>query len=219
MEKHEQIKQVLFVDFNGVISYKPFWMSLQNPNHALASHFEIIENLLFKSDSKIQGLVDDWMIGKYSSEQIHQIISDRTGIPFDELFNVFQSDCKELDISTKILAEIKKLKREWYCILVTDNMDSFIRFTLPAKPQLAETFDELHCSCELHQLKKTNNGKFFRDTLKKLRVNFKKSVLIDDSEINCQMFRKLGGQVFRTENEAQVIETLSRLDKEEKKVA
>lgn len=204
-------QRILFVDFNGVISYDTFWVSLLKPEHPLHSYYEPIENLLFRGENKIEGLIDDWMLGRYTSEQVHQIIADRLGAPYQDLLEVFCEDCARLDISTPILQAVRALRKDWYCILRTDNMDTFHRFTLPANPHLAEAFDDVHCSYLLHQLKKTDGGKYFITTVTGLGIGIGNCVLIDDSNSNCRLFEGLGGKTYRTQNEAEVIAVLEAL--------
>lgn len=204
-------QRILFVDFNGVISYNPFWFSLINPNHPLHIYYEPIENLLFRGENKIKRLVDDWMMGKYTSEQIHKIIENKTGAPHQELLKVFYEDCKRLDISKPILRHIKTLRRNWYCILRSDNMDTLHRFTLPANPQLADAFDEIHSSFLLRQLKKTNGGIYFKTTTANFGIKIENCVLIDDSISNCILSESLGGKAYCTQNETEVIKVLKKL--------
>ncbi|MFZ3301113.1 MAG: hypothetical protein WA152_00155 [Microgenomates group bacterium] len=204
-------KGVLFVDFNGVISYNPFWNSLTNKKHKLHSYYPKIENLLFKSQNKIEGLVNDWMIGKYTSEEINKIISDKTGIDKDELFKIFCEDCKKLDISINILKLVKQLKDSWYCILRTDNMDSFHRFTIPANPILSESFHEIHSSYKIKSLKRSDGGKKYLDTIMSAGFKINDCVLIDDGQKNCELFEDLGGKAFCTKNEDEVLAVLKNL--------
>jgi FMN phosphatase YigB (HAD superfamily) len=206
-----RLQKALFVDFNGVISYEPFWASMKNPAHPLHSYYEKIENLLFRGENKIEGLLDDWMLGKYTSEQIHQIISDKTGAPYQTVLDVFCTDCKQLDISQPILQGIQALRKDWYCVLRTDNMDTFHRFTLPANPHLAEAFDEVHCSYTLGQLKKTDGGKYFTTTVSALGIGIGNCALIDDSNSNCKIFETLGGKAYRTQTETEVTTLLKNL--------
>ena len=212
-QRKEKIKQqkILFVDFNGVISYETFWNSIKDQNHTLHAYYEQIEALLFVGDHKIEGLVDDWMLGKYTSEEIHQIISKRTRAPYRDLFKVFCDDCRHLDISTPILNGIQTLRKDYYCILRTDNMDTFHRFTLPSNPHLATAFDEVHSSYLLKQLKKTDGGKYFINTVTSLGLTIGDSVLIDDSKSNNILFESLGGKAYRTQNEAEVVTVLEKL--------
>ena len=207
----EPQQKILFVDFNGVISYEPFWKSMCAEDHPLHRFYEPIEGLLFRGENKIEGLVDDWMLGKYTSEQVHQLLSERTGAPYQPIFELFCEDCGRLDISKQILQGIQALRKNWHCILRTDNMDTFDRFTLPANPYLAEAFDEVHCSYSLRQLKKTDGGKYFVTTATRLGIGMGSCALIDDSGSNCRLFESLGGRAYRTQNEAEVIQVLKRL--------
>lgn len=204
-------QKALFVDFNGVISYDPFWASMRNPEHGLHSFYEPIENLLFRGENKIEGLVDDWMLGKYTSEQVHRIIADRTGAPYQAVFDVFCEDCQRLDISKSILQAIQPLRKDWHCVLRTDNMDTFHRFTLPANPHLAKAFDDVQCSYLLRQLKKTDGGKYFITTVSSLGIDIRNCVLVDDSNSTCRMFEGLGGRAYRTQSEAEVVTILDDL--------
>jgi len=202
-------QRVLFIDFNGVISYDPFWVSLTNPDHPLHLYYEPIEEFLFRDKS--HNLIDEWMMGKYTGEQIHRILSERLGVPYKALFSVFCQDCKKLDISKPILAKVRPMRNNWYCILKTDNMDSFHRFTLPANPELAESFDEVHISYLLRSLKKTNSGEYFVKTAANLEVDLKRCVLIDNGNSNCKLFERLGGKAYCTQNETEVISVLDSL--------
>lgn len=204
-------KGILFVDFNGVISYNPFWNSLINPEHKLHRYYFKIEELLFKGENKIEDLVNDWMLGKYTSEEIHKIIAENIDVNERELFNIFCEDCKKLDISTKILKILQKLKKNWYCILRTDNMDSFHRFTLPTNPILSKSFHEIHSSYQTKTLKRSDGGKKFIDTINSKGFEIKNCIMIDDGQKNCDLFVELGGKAFCTKNEDEVVEVLKKL--------
>lgn len=212
-ESKKRIKpqKVLFVDFNGVISYDPFWASMRNPEHPLHPFYEPIEDLLFRGENKIEDLIDEWMLGKYTSEQVHQIITDKTGAPYQAVFDIFCENCKQLDISRPILQGIQVLRKDWHCILRTDNMDAFHRFTLPANPHLVEAFDDVHCSYLLRQLKKTEGGKYFVTTVSSLGMGIGNCALIDDSISVCRLFESLGGKAYRTQSEEEVIAVLEEL--------
>lgn len=204
-------KGVLFVDFNGVISYNTFWDSLVNPEHKLHDYYSKIEELLFRGENKIEDLVNDWMMGKYTSEEIHKIIADNIEVNEKELFDIFCEDCRNLDISKKILRRIKSLKNNYYCVLRTDNMDSFHRFTVPANPILSESFHELHSSYQIKTLKRSDEGKKYIETARGKGFKVSDCILIDDGQKNCEMFEKLGGKAFCTKDEEEVIRVLDSL--------
>ena len=77
---------------NGIISYNKYWNSLINPKHNLHKFKNAIEDYLFKKDNN---LIKEWMVGKYTSEDIHRILGREIGTPYEELFNQFVEDCKK----------------------------------------------------------------------------------------------------------------------------
>jgi len=200
-------KNLLFVDFNGVISFKNFWFSIHDKNHKLNKYLDKIEVFLFKEN---RDLVIKWMLGQCTSEDVHSIICKNIGVDYNELFTVFTNDCKNLDISIKILDKIEKLKPYYTCILATDNMDSLDRYTVPNNPKINDVFDALHNSYYEKKMKAGNNGEFFMDLINKYNAEVGNCILIDDSAGNCKCFVSLGGQAYQTKTE---IETLAVLDK------
>ncbi len=201
-------KPILFCDFNGVLSYNKFWSTFSDPEHKLNPFHSKITNFLFVENREI---FDDWMIGKYTSEEIHELISKETGIPFTEAFETFQQECEDLDISVELLKIIKELKSKFYCILATGNMDSFNRFTLPNNPLLTEVFDEINNSYDIKMLKTTENGKYFLEKCSELGVDIKDCILIDDSSRTCNAFSNLGGTTYCVSGVNQVREVLDNL--------
>lgn len=198
-------KNILFVDFNGVLSYKNFWFSLENKKHSLNKYLPKIETFLFKENIE---LVKKWMLGLYSSEEIHKLICDNLSINYDDLFSVFQGDCDNLDISSKILEKIKQLKPYYTCILATDNMDSFDRFTIPNNPILNDVFDRVDNSFSMKRMKSNDGGYYFTNLVKESKTEMGNCILIDDSNGNCRCFEDIGGQAYRTKNENEVLNAL-----------
>ena len=186
-------KNIVFIDFNGVISYDKFWKSLEDEKHELHRFKEGIETFLFKDNKPI---LLDWMIGKHTSEDVHKMISDKLKMPYDAFFEVFQEDCANIDISERILNEVDKLRRYYKVVLATDNMDSFDRFSLPKNPLMTENFDEIDNSYNTKMFKTSNNGKYFLQKISSAGAVISNCILIDDSENNCDMFRSLGGMAF-----------------------
>lgn len=208
--KNKLSKPILFVDFNGVISYRNFWHSLTDKNHNLHKYSEAIEKYLFVDNITV---VQDWMLGKYSSEQIHRLLADKLSVPYDELLEVFIADCEEIDISQGIVERIDKLRPHFKCILVTDNMDSFDRFTLK-KSKLDDHFDEIYNSYNLKSAKKDNNGELFVRLVAENGVDIEQCIFIDDSAKNIQLFKDLGGIGVLATGENSVIQFLDKLYKE-----
>jgi FMN phosphatase YigB (HAD superfamily) len=199
---------ILFCDFNGVLSYKKYWDTLSNPRHKYNKYHSTIINYLFVENRKI---FNEWMIGKYTLEEIHKLISQKTGIPYRFILNIFEDECRRLDVSKIILNKITALKDNYYRILATGNMDSFNRFTLPANPLLYEAFDEINNSYDLGILKTTDNGRYFVEVCKRLEIPIENCVLIDDSPDICKIFTNLGGTAYcvtGVDNVCKVVENL-----------
>ncbi len=210
MNSNKIIKPILFVDFNGVISYDNFWKDLEDKAHPLNTYHQPIENFLFKEKPEI---IKDWMLGKYTSEEIHEILNNAVGVPFSELFEIFERGCRNIDISTSVLEKIQELRKDYYCILATGNMDSFDRFTLPSNLILMESFDEIENSYNLGIFKTTNNGQYFIDKAESLGVEISNCVLVDDSARVCKVFEGLGGRALRSFGVVEVVGSLESIRK------
>jgi 2-hydroxy-3-keto-5-methylthiopentenyl-1-phosphate phosphatase len=200
--------KILFLDFNGVLSYDHFWHTLTDPNHKLHEYHAKIHDYLFEEN---RDMLRQWMLGKYTTEDIHHTLHEKTGVPYQELLDIFEQECRNIDISKPILDLIKSLKSQYYCILATGNMDCFDRFTLPSNPILEQTFDEINNSYNLGIFKSTDGGRYFKEKTETLGGDIKSSVVIDDSDGVCEAFTKLGGRAFCVTGESEVIKVLQSL--------
>ncbi|MCU0667555.1 MAG: hypothetical protein MUF85_02975 [Patescibacteria group bacterium] len=196
------MKPVLFIDFDGTLCFDRFWRSLDSNN------YQKIQKYLFYDNSK---LANDWMRGLYSSEQINKLISKKLNLPYDSLWELFVNDCKNMNVPQSTLVAINKLKSKWHTVLITDNMDCFTRFTVPAI-NLDKYFDLIVDSYINKKLKKDNNGQVFIDTANKLRVKLKDCTLIDDSKNACLVFTNLGGRALTVTSEKPVDYWLRKID-------
>lgn len=212
MSNNQTISKILFVDFNGVISYDNYWQEISDKDHPLHPFQKKIEDFLFREEPQI---VKDWMLGKYTSEQIHHILEDKTRVSAKELFEVFERGCRSIDISQEILSKIVELRAEYYCVLSTGNMDCFDRFTLPSNPSLAQTFNEIENSYNLGILKTMNQGQYFYNKAASLNVPMRECVVIDDSAKVCKIFEELGGRALCTYGVEAALNGLTTLQKQE----
>ncbi len=172
-------KPILFMDFNGVISYRKYWYSLEDATHELHSYFELIERFVFRDNRE---LLRNWMVGKHTSEVVHKEIEYYIGVDSDKLLQVFIEDCRAMDISQTILDALLEIKNQYYLILRTDNMDGFDRFILPEAPRLKRVFDRIDNSFNLGELKRDNAGQYFLDRANEQSIDISECVFIDDSQ-------------------------------------
>ncbi len=176
-------KPILFCDFDGVLCFDKYWRSL------LPDEFEKVQELLFRGD---QTIVNEWMRGKRTSEEVSQLIAEKTGISFDYLWNIFVQDCKTMHVSIDLLEKLDSLREKYIVILITGNMDSFGRFTKPAL-NLNNYFDHISNSFDEGLLKTDNKGEVFLRYCDKYGVPIEQCILFDDSKSVHKVFSELFG--------------------------
>ena len=174
----------LFVDFDGTICHDRFWRSLNQAEYAK------VQEILFNENNV---MVTEWMKGEYMSEQINKFVATETGIAYSRLWEIFQDDCRTMLVDEKVLDLIANLRTKYHLVLITGNMDSFNRFTVPTL-KLASYFDVIVNSYAEGQLKTENNGESF---LKYLKGSITDAILIEDSQKSCDVFTQLGGTAFQ----------------------
>lgn len=177
------MRPLLFIDFDGTLCHDKFWRSLD------ADTANKIENFLFREDTT---LVNEWMRGKYTSEQINQMMADKFGFEYEKLWGVFVKDCETMSISQDVLNKIRGLRAKYTVVLATSNMDCFERFTVPAL-KLHDYFDGVESTHTSGFLKDDPSGKFFTALAEKYGLSLKGAMLIDNSMRTCRLFETLGG--------------------------
>lgn len=187
-----------YIDFDGTICHDRYWRSLPSPEYA---H---VQQLLFVDNRQ---RVADWMRGQYTAEEINRFVSHETGLDYEYLWRIFVNDCQTMHVSHETLALIAALRQQFHVVLITGNMDSFSRFTVPAL-NLEQYFDQIVNSWEEGMLKTDHDGRSF---LKYLQGNIADAVLLEDSAGSCETFRSLGGTAYQVTKENPVDEYLQQL--------
>jgi FMN phosphatase YigB (HAD superfamily) len=197
-------KKIIFIDWDGTLCWSRFWESLLKSDLKFAA----VVNDFFVSDKKI---VIDWMRGKFKSEEINKIISEKTGLPLDMIWQTFVSDCKRMEVDPEIVILIKELRKKYSVILITGNMDCFTRFTVPAL-RLNEMFDYIVNSADVGYFKTDYNGKIFIDCLKQFNIDdISSAYLLEDSLKTCAMFNQLGGTAIKINDKKDTVNCLKNL--------
>lgn len=181
------MKPILFCDFDGTICHDLYWRSLP------AEQYKKVQQLLFQGDTM---RVNDWMRGKYTAEEINRFVAKEIGMSYEELWSVFENDCKTAHVSEVTLQKLSALRDRYIVLLITGNMDSFSRFTVPAL-QLEQYFDHISNSYYEEKHKADNDGELFVEYAEKWGVPISDCVVIDDSPRVCAIFEALGGRVCR----------------------
>ena len=201
--------KVIFIDWNKTLSNSMFWSQMRNLNHPHNKHVENIEKTLFNNN---RNLINPWMRGEYSSEDICQIISNQSGIPFEIIFDGLKESCSVMEfISNEIPQLIKQLKSKGFKVVIaTDNMDTFSRFTIPAM-KLTNLFDDFLISCDIKSLKgdvEENSIPFFKDYLQQNNLNYNDSILLDDCNDMGDVYNRLGLEIIKITDENKLISIL-----------
>lgn len=177
------MKPILFIDFDGTLCHDRFWRSINEDS------FGKIQNFLFGEN---KSMVNEWMRGIHSSEHINQLVSKELNVPFEKVWKIFVADCENMNISADVLNRIENLKKNFYTILITDNMDCFTRFTVPAL-KLNSFFDSIINSFDNKKFKSDNNGEIFLQIANERGSKIEDSILMDNSKGACATFSGLGG--------------------------
>jgi len=93
------IKPILFCDFDGVLCHDRYWRSLPFKEH------EQVQELLFRNDTT---LLNDWLRGKYSAEEVNRLVSEEIAMPFEKLWKVFVKDCKNMRVWTVLVVLLNR---------------------------------------------------------------------------------------------------------------
>lgn len=201
--------KALFLDWNGTLSHDKFWGHLEtdrNTNKLFCS----IEKCLF---SDLKNLIKPWMKGELFSEDICKLISQKTGISRRLLYKELKKSCLEMEITDKrVIDLLAGVKNNIPIIAIaTDNMDTFSKWTFPAKLKKLNLFDANLNSFEIGHLKEEinqNQSLFFSDYVKKRNISLGDCVLLDDSDDKC--LSKIGLKYRQVKSGDQLIYELNK---------
>jgi len=155
-------------------------------------------------------MVHDWMRGQHTAEEINQYASEKLDLDYEYLWNAFVDDCKTMTVSKNVLNTIKSLSDKYTTILITGNMDSFTRFTVPAL-NLENYFVEISNSFYEGRHKTDDGGSIFHKFTDKYQTEISECILLDDSDEVCKLFNELGGTSLQVSVKVPIEHHLSKL--------
>ncbi len=215
--------KVIFVDWHGVLSCDPFWLSiLHNSDHPLHSQLTDAAEVLFQDET----LIHDWMRGDVSADQVLDRLDVKLddSFPPDYLSRKLLEDCELMQVNQRLVQILSEIRQQGIgIVLATDNMDCFQETLLDANAQrplttqsvegatvsfrhAAQLFDEVLCSCSQRVLKRENPERFYGSWLSAHALDYRDTLLLDDLEVNCSAFHRAGG------NAIQITDQLSDSD-------
>lgn len=189
--------KIIFLDWHKTLSNSFFWSGNQKYSDAF-----------FNNN---RDLINPWMRGEYTAEDVCKILSDQNNFDFDDVYRSLQESCqKMIFVSEEIPGLIKGIRAKGIKVVVaTDNMDTFSRFTIPTLG-LKNIFDDFLISYDLKVLKNDVGEKsipFFDDYLSKNSLEYNDCILLDDSDLS-QVYDNLGFISIKIRNSIELIDVL-----------
>jgi len=203
--------KVLFLDWNKTLSHSLFWSQLSEPNHIYGHYHKIITEWLFNKNSH---LIDSWMRGEFTAEQICQFIATENALDYGIIWQTLKESCENMSLcSPKIIDLVKNIRQQGIKVIVaTDNMDTFRRFTTQGLG-LDKIFDDFLVSCDLGVLKYDINKQvipFFDAFMKTNNLNYEEVVLIDDSAEKSGVYNELGFNIVLIKDTYDLLDQLQK---------
>lgn len=184
-------KRAVCIDWNKTLSNSRFWEHLIG----VSDDYDRVQAVLF--GGSLSHLVDPWMRGKFSAEQVITQIAAETGLNPQELIAELQKSCAQMQlVSEEVLPLIDQIRAKGFLVVIaSDNMDTFTRWTVPAL-QLENHFDVIINSFDVRAMKKdldpNGDSKFFTGLLTQHGLQPSDLILIDDSVNSEPILSKFG---------------------------
>ena len=209
MTKHYQ---TIFFDWNKTLSNSLFWEQLGNPEHERHGWNADISRYLFQEN---RHLISEWMKGMIDARQIAEKISSRYGYSSDILLEDLIESCRNMKfVSDEVLPLIQKLRGSGVqCVIATDNMDTFMKYTVPGM-ELERYFDGFLSSFDLKRFKYDTEAEsipFFDNYLQQYGLSYADVILIDDSPDTSGVYERLGFDILQIADDDDFVNKLRRL--------
>ena len=135
------MKPIIFVDFYKTLSHGRFWHRADNDVCTQ------INKLIFNTVEE-GSIADVWMRGEKTSEEVNEYLSEALHIPYETLWKWFVPSAQTIGVNEDALVLINQLRKKYTAVLITDTMDCFTRFTVPAY-NLYTAFDSIINSADV----------------------------------------------------------------------
>ncbi len=184
----------LFIDWYKTLSTSIFWEPFKNDTHPYHYIYEPIQNFLLRESFDV---LNNWMRGHLTSEDIVTQLCEELHFDPKIMFNELILSCQNMRLMSENTFNLVTAIRSSgiRVVIATDNMDTFLRWTVPSLG-LDQYFDDILSSFDLGVLKsdvdEQGRSLFFAHYLKSNAIESGESLLLDDSD------EKLGQIIRRT---------------------
>ncbi len=179
-DRTDRPHEIIFIDWHNTLSNAGFWHHWQETHPEYA---QLIQGNFFANDVES---TEQWMRGELSAEDVVTLLSKRIGIPEQVLFKGLRESAETLPLIDNAVMDLIKTIREAgiKTAIATDNMDTFLRWTVPAL-KLDTYFDDILDSHTRNALKadvdERGHSVFFHDYLVAENVRPEDAILFDDA--------------------------------------
>lgn len=215
MEKNLRKYKTIFFDWHGTLSGSLFWDQWKDSAHPRHEWHAPLSRYLLGENMP---MVMEWMRGRVIAEEIVAMLADHFEYSREIIFRDLKESCEMMRlVSDEVLPLVQKLRKNGTkCVIATDNMDTFTRFTVPAL-RLSEHFDGVLNSFEMGMLKQDvdehnlDRIPFFEDFLRDNNMEYRDAVLLDDSDYTSGMYERCGLDVVRISDPDDFVGKLRKL--------
>lgn len=212
--------KAIFFDWNKTLSNSLFWEQLDNPDHERHAWGKDIGDFIFVKNRHI---INDWMRGKIDSDHVVSMINDEYSYSKNHILNDLAESCRNMRfVDDSVPTLIKDLRSNGVkCVIATDNMDTFMKYTKPGL-ELEKYFDDFLVSSELGKLKfdfEDESIPFFDKYLSQNNLSYHDVVLVDDCADRTGTYEKLGFDILQIFNSDDFVNKLDDLVKHHVQVA
>lgn len=167
----------VFIDWHGTLSHSRFWED--------QSDLAPLAQALFSPVGPCRKLLEPWMRGALTSEEVVRTVASATGIDYEVALDSLIASCQRMIVPAAVFEAIASLRKQGIKVVIaTDNMDTFWRWTVPSLG-LEQRFDAILSSAERKALKwdvdRAGRSLFFGDFLAREGIGPGEGVLLDDS--------------------------------------
>ncbi|MBT4849565.1 HAD hydrolase-like protein [Candidatus Parcubacteria bacterium] len=189
--KIKKLDLILF-DFHNTLSNSLFYTGLEKEYPEIS--YKLSKNI-FNNKNKIP-ILEKWMKGKYTYKEFNRIVAKEIKCKPAILDYHLEKSVKRMSLNKDLIYFAKNMKKRGIKVVIfTDNMDPFKKMVVP-NLKLNDTFDNIISSWDYKMLKEEKNGRFVDVILKQMKIEIKKTLLIDDSLGISKIIRNKGGHSY-----------------------
>lgn len=204
--------KTIFFDWHKTLSTSLFWDQWKDPAHPRHEWYAPLSQHLLGENMPT---VEKWMRGKMTAEDIAHLLGNRLGYSPGIILQDLKESCEAMRlVSDDILPLVQRIRKSGTkCVIATDNMDTFRRYTVPAL-ELEKYFDGFLVSFDRGLFKFDTVGDsipFFDAYLEENNLNVKDVALIDDCIDTSGTYQKRGFDILQVFNPNDFVGKLRQL--------